>query len=120
MPPAESIPHYGEAGLNAGVALMNLNRIRISTFNKERDSIMELYGPEGKLILGDQDVLNIYGHAHPEQIYELPCTYNFRSDTGCYDGLPIIMHGNRALRANEKSPYSSLYRVFAKVDIGNF
>ena len=96
---------------------MSLDQIRNSAFNKERDNIVEIYEPQGKLPLGDQDVLNIYAHAHPEHIYELPCIYNFRSDTGCYDGFPTILHGNRGMRTNMRSPYSSLFRVFARVKI---
>ena len=119
--PAErAIPIYGEFGLNSGVALMSLERIRNSAFNKERDDIVGVYEPQNKLPLGDQDVLNIYGHAHPEHFYELPCVYNVRYDTGCYEGLPVILHGNRQLRSSVSSPYSSLYRVFAKVDLDCF
>ena len=102
------------------MALISLKRIRDSAFGRERDNIIKVYEPQGKVPLGDQDVLNIYGLEHPDHIYELPCTYNFRSDLGCYDGFPIILHGNRNMRLSVLSPYGSLYRVFAKVDIDSF
>lgn len=117
---AGDLPYYGESGLNAGVLLMSLDRIRNSAFSMERDSIVEVYMPQGRLVLGDQDVLNVLGHLHPEIVYELPCTYNFREFLGCYDGLPVILHGNGGLRNNLNSPYSSLYRVFARINTLTF
>ncbi|CAL8471656.1 g11198 [Coccomyxa elongata] len=72
------IPHYGERGLNAGVLMASLATVRASNFTAERDAIIERYSPRGLLPLGDQDVLNIYGHDHPKHIYEMPCIFNFR------------------------------------------
>lgn len=75
---AAPIPHYGARGLNAGVLMASLAAVRASTFTVERDLIIDHYSPQGHLPLGDQDVLNIYGHYHPDQMYVMPCIFNFR------------------------------------------
>ncbi len=75
---AAPIPHYGDRGLNAGVLMASLATVRASNFTAERDAIIERYSARGLLPLGDQDVLNIYGHDHPNHIYKMPCIFNFR------------------------------------------
>ena len=72
------IPRHGERGVNAGVLMSSLAAVRVSNFTTERDAIIDHYSPLGKLQLGDQDILNIYGHNHPHQIYVMPCMFNFR------------------------------------------
>ena len=64
--------------MNAGVLMSSLAAVRVSNFTTERDAIIDHYSPLGKLQLGDQDILNIYGHNHPHQIYVMPCMFNFR------------------------------------------
>ena len=113
-------PRYGEYGLNDDVLLMSLDRLRSSNFDRERDGILQVHLPQGNLLLGDQDVLNIYGHKHPEHMYDLSCTYNFRYSAGCYDGHPVIMHGNNNLRSDTTKTYGSLYRMFSRVSLHDF
>ncbi len=114
---SRSLPYYGEFGLNAGVLLLSLDRIRMMEFSRDRDEIITFYYPKRALPLGDQDVLNAYAHKHKENIHVMSCSFNFRSDTACYDGFPVILHGNRQLRENTTSSYSSLYRMFARVHL---
>lgn len=114
---AKDLPYYGKNGLNAGIMLLNLQQLRSSSFSKERDRIIEHFLPKGALPLGDQDVLNAYSHRHPERVHVMPCIYNFRSDTGCNEGLPAILHGNRNLKDERNSSYSSLYKLFESVVI---
>jgi hypothetical protein len=94
------------------VLLLNLKRLRSSTFSRERDKIIRHFYPKGALPLGDQDVLNAYTHKHPDHVHVMPCIFNFRSDTACHTGLPAILHGNRNLKEDRNSSYSSLYRFF--------
>lgn len=56
-------PFYGEMGLNSGVMLMDLRKLRELDFTQE---IIEIYR-EYKLniVWGDQDLLNIYFNKHP-------------------------------------------------------
>ena len=114
---SRSLPYYGEFGLNAGVLLLSLERVRATSFSKDRDEIISFYYPKRALPLGDQDVLNAYAHHHEEHIHVMSCNFNFRSDTACYDGFPVILHGNRQLREIANSSYSSLYKMFSRVQL---
>ena len=114
---SKDLPFYGQYGLNAGVLLLNLKAIRHSGFTQERDKILRHFYPKKALPLGDQDVLNAYAFKHPERIHVMPCIYNFRSDSACYDGFPAILHGNRNLKNNFTSTYSTLYNLFGKVNL---
>ncbi|EIE21821.1 hypothetical protein COCSUDRAFT_56271 [Coccomyxa subellipsoidea C-169] len=113
------IPHHGERGVNAGTMMASLAAIRASNFTAERDAIIANYLPLNQLPLGDQDVLNIYGHDHPDQIYVMPCIFNFRFDAGCQEGQPVVLHGNRALKNNPSSSYNHLYTFFSKIGVAN-
>ena len=85
---AEDIPYYGQGsgsskvGLNSGVLMISLARLRAQNFSVVRDVIEQRWGRK-HLRLGPQDVLNVFGAEHPERIYELPCIFNFRIGTGC-------------------------------------
>ena len=97
--------------------LLNLDRIRATQFSSDRDGIISFYYPKRALPLGDQDVLNAYAHKHEDHVHIMSCNFNFRSDTACYDGFPVILHGNRQLREDTNSSYSSLYRMFSRVQL---
>ena len=55
--------HAYFSGLNSGVLLMNLTRLRNSTWKSDISLYQKLYGD--KLLLGDQDLINIYFNFHP-------------------------------------------------------
>ncbi|MFK8059703.1 MAG: glycosyltransferase [Polaribacter sp.] len=61
------IPFYGKYGLAAGVLLMNLTRMRQFEFSRKIISIYEKY--KNRLKYGDQCILNIFFHFHPDIIY---------------------------------------------------
>jgi len=80
----ESLPYFGVPGLglNAGVALMNLTRLRdlpgggfteISRYIWQKHRL--------KLTLADQDVLNMVGAQSPWLIQPLPCRWNYHTWT---------------------------------------
>lgn len=87
---ADCLPFWGKEqgkwGLNSGAVMMHLGRMRAANFSETRDALIDEFGPSGRLRLGDQDILNIYGGRHPEGIYEMSCIYNFRHDINCSDG----------------------------------
>ena len=97
--------------------LLNLHAIRESNFSAERDEIVAQYGPRKLILLGDQDILNIYANMHPEDLFEMPCTFNFRMHEACRDGMPAILHGNRNMHAESYTTYSHLYKVFRSFHI---
>nr|CAD7420206.1 unnamed protein product [Timema poppensis] len=57
-------PYYGKLGVNSGVMLMNLTRMRLFSWT---DYVVPIY-KEYKLTMtwGDQDIINIIFHFHPE------------------------------------------------------
>ena len=64
-------------GINSGVILMNLTRLR--HFNLEQLSFEYYVKYKSEIRAGDQDILNAMFHFHSEKLYVLPCHYNYRS-----------------------------------------
>lgn len=102
-------PFYGRLGVNSGVMLMNLTRMR--QFNWEQH-VFPIY-KEFKLRItwGDQDIINILFYYHPDKLYIIPCEYNYRPDHCMYmsicnsshSGIKLI-HGNRGYFHSDKQP----------------
>ncbi|CAG0887590.1 unnamed protein product [Cyprideis torosa] len=75
-------PFFGETGINSGVMLMNLTRMRN---RKTRVYFNEFYAEyRSQLAWGDQDLLNILFYYHPEWLFLLPCHWNYRPDHCMY------------------------------------
>lgn len=72
--------HHGYPGLNSGVVMMNLDRIRKSNLyannlrEENVDRLVEKYSFKGHL--GDQDFYTLLGYEFPGLIYELDCRWN--------------------------------------------
>lgn len=116
------IPFYGPLGLNAGVILMNLTRMRHLT--KDWTTLVhEVYEKYkySPLHFADQDILNIIFHMYPEKLLPLPCSWNYRSDHCSWkantcnlngNGISLI-HGNRNVFNNNRDlTFRSLYKAF--------
>ncbi|XP_048582627.1 glucoside xylosyltransferase 1 isoform X2 [Nematostella vectensis] len=103
-------PYYGKLGLNSGVMLMNLTRMRSFGW---QEKILPIYNKyRFDITWGDQDILNILFHYHPELVYVLSCEWNYRNDHCIYgnncktadtNGI-YILHGNRGVFTNNKQP----------------
>lgn len=65
-------------GVNSGVMLMNLTRMRHFQWEKYVIPVYQEY--KTKITWGDQDIINIVFHFHPEKLYVYPCNYNYRPD----------------------------------------
>ncbi|XP_010901071.1 glucoside xylosyltransferase 2 isoform X2 [Esox lucius] len=114
-------PFYGIAGVNSGVMLMNLTRIRSTLFKNSmipnglswEDLLHPLYQKyKNHITWGDQDLLNIIFHYNPECLYTFPCQWNYRPDHCMYgsnckgaeeEGVSIL-HGNRGVYHDDKQP----------------
>uniref|UniRef100_A0A182Q7K0 UDP-D-xylose:beta-D-glucoside alpha-1,3-D-xylosyltransferase n=1 Tax=Anopheles farauti TaxID=69004 RepID=A0A182Q7K0_9DIPT len=105
-------PYYGELGVNSGVMLMNLTRMR--EFHWE-DHILPIYREYRlQLVWGDQDILNVLFHYNPDRLFVFPCDWNYRADHCMYmsvcdapDGVKII-HGNRGYFHSRAQPIFNL------------
>ncbi len=102
----------GQPGVNAGVMLLDLDRMRRSELYNASleaaaiDALVAKYRFKGHL--GDQDFYTLLGFEHEELFHGLDCTYNRqlctwwkdRSEEGVWDayhtcaGEPKIYHGN--------------------------
>uniref|UniRef100_A0AAZ3RTX5 Glucoside xylosyltransferase 1 n=1 Tax=Oncorhynchus tshawytscha TaxID=74940 RepID=A0AAZ3RTX5_ONCTS len=114
-------PYYGRTGINSGVMLMNMTRIRATYFKNDMTSVglrwEELLMPllqkyKLNMTWGDQDLLNIIFHHNPECLLEVPCHWNYRPDHCIYgsncgsaeeEGI-FILHGNRGVYHDLKQP----------------
>ncbi|XP_041743340.1 glucoside xylosyltransferase 2-like isoform X3 [Coregonus clupeaformis] len=114
-------PFYGVTGVNSGVMLMNLTRIRSTLFKNSmipsglswEDLLHPLYQKyKNHITWGDQDLLNIIFHYNSECLYNFPCQWNYRPDHCMYgsnckgaeeEGVSIL-HGNRGVYHDDKQP----------------
>ncbi|XP_069570577.1 glucoside xylosyltransferase 2 [Brachyistius frenatus] len=114
-------PFYGVTGVNSGVMLMNLTRIRSTVFKNSmipthlswEDLLYPLYQKyKNHITWGDQDLLNIIFHDNPECLFIFPCQWNYRPDHCMYgsnckeaeeEGVSIL-HGNRGVYQDDKQP----------------
>lgn len=129
-------PFYGRTGINSGVMLMNLTRMRSMFFKNDMTSVglrwEELLMPllqkyKLNITWGDQDLLNIIFHYNPESLLEFPCQWNYRPDHCIYgsncasaeeDGI-YILHGNRGVYHDYKQPtFRAVYEAIKKYTFG--
>ncbi|XP_030741463.1 glucoside xylosyltransferase 2 [Echinops telfairi] len=122
-------PFYGAAGVNSGVMLMNLTRIRSTQFKNSmtpaglawEDMLYPLYQKyKNAITWGDQDLLNIIFNLNPECLYVFPCHWNYRPDHCMYgsnckeaelEGVSVL-HGNRGVYHDDKQPtFKALYEA---------
>ncbi|ODM99185.1 Glucoside xylosyltransferase 2 [Orchesella cincta] len=122
-------PFYPPLGLNTGVMLMNLTRLRHG-FEWEAAILKSYKRFKNQIVFGDQDLLNIVFYHHPDAVYLLPCYYNYRPDHCLYglncesaemkngEGIQIV-HGNRNVFHNDTTcpTFRKLYLHFQKFDM---
>ncbi|XP_046396531.1 glucoside xylosyltransferase 1 [Ischnura elegans] len=118
-------PYYGPLGVNSGVMLMNLTRMRQFNWNEYVVPIYKEY--KLKITWGDQDIINIIFHFHPDKLYIYPCRYNFRPDHCMYmsvctsaeeEGVAVL-HGNRGSFHSEKHmAFRAVYRAMEEYQLG--
>lgn len=77
---------------------MNLTRMRQFNWTERILPIYDTY--KLKLVWGDQDLINILFHHHPEKLFVFSCAFNYRADHCMYMSVcnttnVKIVHGNR-------------------------
>lgn len=117
-------PFYGKLGVNSGVMLMNLTRMR--QFGWEQ-YLLPIYKEfKLKITWGDQDIINIIFHYHPERLYIYSCRYNYRSDhcmymSVCDDAIKngvAVVHGSRGSFHSDKQPtFRAIYRAMEEFQL---
>ncbi|KAF4114712.1 glucoside xylosyltransferase 1 [Onychostoma macrolepis] len=123
-------PYHGKTGINSGVMLMNLTRMRMTQFKNDMTSV-DLHWDELLMPLlqkyklnitwGDQDLINIIFHYNPEMVFSFPCHWNYRPDHCIYGSncIPaeeegvLMLHGNRGVFHSDKQPaFKAVYNAF--------
>lgn len=118
-------PFYGPYGVNSGVMLMNLTRMRLFHWD---DYVVPIYKEfKLKITWGDQDIINIIFHYHPHKLYIYSCRFNYRPDHCMYmsvcksaekEGVAVL-HGSRGTFHSEKQPaFRAVYRAFEEFQLG--
>ncbi|XP_029992760.1 glucoside xylosyltransferase 1 isoform X2 [Sphaeramia orbicularis] len=129
-------PFYGRTGVNSGVMLMNMTRLRENFFKNDMTAVPlrweEMLMPllqkyKLNITWGDQDLLNIIFHHNPESLYVFPCQWNYRPDHCIYgsncqqaeqEGV-FILHGNRGVFHDDKQPvFRAVYEAIQKYQFG--
>jgi len=109
-------PFYQPFGVNSGVMLMNLTRMRNVNFEEKILPIYQKY--KNKLAWGDQDILNIYFHEHPHEMHLMKCEYNYRPDHCMYTSQCDVSNGVKILHGNRgyfhKEGKQRIFREFYK------
>ncbi|XP_039271486.2 glucoside xylosyltransferase 1-like isoform X1 [Styela clava] len=130
-------PYYGITGVNSGVMLMNLTRIRKVRYKNDikpslmmwKDMLLPLYNKyRYNITWGDQDLLNIVFHHNPDMLYVFSCEWNYRPDHCMYGQLCKIakdtgvkvVHGCRRVYHNEKQPtFKAVYETIKSYKFGD-
>lgn len=118
-------PYYGKLGVNSGVMLMNLTRMRAFQWTSYVIPIYKEY--KLKITWGDQDIINIIFHFHSDKLYIYPCQYNYRPDHCMYmnvcksankEGVAVL-HGSRgSFHAIKEPPFHSVYKAMEEYQLG--
>ena len=111
-------PFPPPAGLNVGVMLMDLSRMRRISWFCLLSTINNLF--KTQILYFDQDIVNIYFFFHPEALITPPCSFNYRTDhcqrRTCSDVIKNgvgILHGNRnVFRRGDEPVFKSLHSIF--------
>ncbi|XP_072856572.2 glucoside xylosyltransferase 1 isoform X2 [Pogona vitticeps] len=130
-------PYYGNTGINSGVMLMNMTRMRRKYFKNDMTTVRlrweEILMPLLKkyklnITWGDQDLLNIMFFHNPESLFVFPCQWNYRPDHCIYgsncqqaekDGI-FILHGNRGVYHDDKQPaFRAVYEAIKNYSFGD-
>ncbi|XP_032893562.1 glucoside xylosyltransferase 1 isoform X2 [Amblyraja radiata] len=129
-------PYYGKTGVNSGVMLMNMTRIRKKYFKNDmttarlkwEDLLLPLFKKyKLNITWGDQDLLNIVFYYNPESLFIFPCQWNYRPDHCMYgsncmgaeeEGI-FVLHGNRGVYHDEKQPaFRAVYKAIKNYPFG--
>ncbi|CAN8019834.1 unnamed protein product [Ixodes persulcatus] len=91
-----NMPRYKRYGLNSGVMLMNLTRMRDFGLEAVLMGLFDKY--QNDLVYRDQDLLNVVFHVHPERVLLGACRWNFMhvacwSKVACKGQTPALVHG---------------------------
>jgi UDP-xylose:glucoside alpha-1,3-xylosyltransferase len=104
---------YGEFGVNSGVMLMHLKKMREIGWEKSLIPIYQKYSL--KVVFGDQDLINIYFWYNPNQLFIMPCEFNYRPDHCMYTSLCNVENGVKVIHGSRGSFHKIDQPVFSTI-----
>ncbi|KAM7286705.1 glucoside xylosyltransferase 1 [Ixodes scapularis] len=116
-------PFFEPLGVNSGVMLMNLTRMRAFGWESLMGPLLTKY--ERNISWGDQDLINIVFHDHPGKLLVLSCKWNFRTDhcmygPNCLGATAALLHGNRNVFQTSKEPaFRAVYLAMQQYQLGS-
>ncbi|XP_075527087.1 glucoside xylosyltransferase 2-like [Dermacentor variabilis] len=115
-------PFYQPFGVNSGVMLMNLTRMRKFGWEEHLRILEQTY--RQNIRWGDQDLLNIFFSMHRQRLLLFSCRWNYRIDhcmfgTHCTERPVALVHGSRNVFALYSQPaFWELYQAMAEYQLG--
>lgn len=109
-------------GHNAGVALMNITKMKRDKLSRKFMRAMKVFGDSRKYFamtkvppldrnrgkspfVSDQDVITHVLYFHPEMLHELTCEWNARMSSGCsFKGVGILHRNHKIFAVNRVTP----------------
>ncbi|XP_068241319.1 glucoside xylosyltransferase 1-like [Palaemon carinicauda] len=125
-----AFPAYGFSGLNTGVVLMNLTRMR-SFGNGWVPSITDSFMKYRKnFSLSDQDILtNFFSEDNSKYLYELGCEWNYRATLCQSDwnkcaaaasrGVALLHGCDGTFRVNKEPTIRAIFQAWQRYRIGS-
>lgn len=116
-------PFFEPLGVNSGVMLMNLTRMRAFGWESLMGPLLTKY--ERNISWGDQDLINIVFHDHPGKLLVLSCKWNFRTDhcmygPNCLGATAALLHGNRNVFQTSREPaFRAVYLAMQQYQLGS-
>uniref|UniRef100_A0A915L8A0 UDP-D-xylose:beta-D-glucoside alpha-1,3-D-xylosyltransferase n=1 Tax=Romanomermis culicivorax TaxID=13658 RepID=A0A915L8A0_ROMCU len=111
-------PYVEPLGINSGVMLMNLTKMRKFNWNSRVEWTFNRY--KALITWGDQDLINVIFSQYKDRLFMMGCEWNYRPDHCIYspachsasvNGISVI-HGNRDyFHSTKKTPFKILYQV---------
>ncbi|CAL8097728.1 unnamed protein product [Orchesella dallaii] len=119
------IPHVDVKGVNGGVQLMNLTKMRDFNFTSKCMSICQEYVEKGSS-MNDQRVVNILFNKYRSKLRILPCKFNFQH-VHCDKGLTCsgvrndvtgiqVIHGAGGTVEGVQAPFFKIYSKYLNFD----
>lgn len=113
-------------GINSGILLMNLTRMRQDRFIDRLIPLVRKYKLVVDFLFPDQDLLNCYIVENPSRLFRLPCNFNFLCSF-CNGGdlcVDASLDGVSALHGfadtYQFEPCSVMFKAFRQVSFSTF
>ncbi|KAL3198241.1 hypothetical protein MRX96_044480 [Rhipicephalus microplus] len=115
-------PYVPPLGLNSGLMMMNLTRMRAFNLEDHMTRLLEEF--QERIVYGDQDLLNIFFTRYPQGIFTFTCRWNYRAehclgDALCADGPIAAIHASRKVVLLKQVPaFVALHAAMGNFKLG--